>query len=98
MASNEHVDLRKIENFVRSKGYPEDIPNVKWKKANFRISKSLRALKSLMNISHTKGKEGWYLTIIENFQYDNTTLFYRNPILIYEIWIANKVTRVNALT
>ena len=25
MTSNKHVDLKKIENFVRSKYYPEDI-------------------------------------------------------------------------
>ena len=33
-----------------------------------------------------------------NFQYHNTTLSYRNPVLIYEVWIANKVSRLNALT
>ena len=32
MASNEHVDLRKIENFVRSKCHPEDTSKDKGKK------------------------------------------------------------------
>ena len=36
MASREHVDWRKIENFVRSKCYPEKISKDKGKKANFR--------------------------------------------------------------
>ena len=36
MASNKHVDLRKIENFVRSKYYPEDISKDEGKKASFR--------------------------------------------------------------
>ena len=43
-------------------------------------------------------KEDWYLTTVEHFQCHNTTLFYRNPILIYEAWIANKVSRLNALS
>ena len=50
IASNKHVDLRKIENFVRSECFPEDIPKVKGKKANRRNLKSLRALKYLMDI------------------------------------------------
>ena len=33
----------------------------------------------------------------ENFKHHNTTLFYRNPILIYDVYIANKVSRLNAL-
>ena len=49
-ASNKQVDLRKIESFVRSKCFPEDIPKVKGKKANIRTLKSLRALKYLMDI------------------------------------------------
>ena len=56
MATNKHVDLRKLENFVRSKYYPEDISN-KGKRANFRKS-CTRTLKSLMGIQNTKGKEG----------------------------------------
>ena len=36
IASNKHVDLRKIENFVRSKYYPEDISKDKEKKTNIR--------------------------------------------------------------
>ena len=43
-------------------------------------------------------KEDWYLTTVEHFQCHNTTLFYRNPILIYKAWIANKVSRLNALS
>ena len=38
IASNKHVDLRKIENFVTSKCYSEDISKDKGKKANFRKS------------------------------------------------------------
>ena len=37
-ASDKHVDLRKIENFVRSKCYLEDISKDKRKKANIRKS------------------------------------------------------------
>ena len=51
-----------------------------------------------MEIYHTKEKKGWYLTMIENFYYHNTALFYYNPILIYDVWIANKVRRLNAST
>ena len=50
IASNKHVDLRKIENFVSSKCFPKDIPKVKGMKANSRILKSLRASKYLMDI------------------------------------------------
>ena len=35
MASNERVDLTKIENIIRSKCYHEDISKDKGKKANF---------------------------------------------------------------
>ena len=38
MASNKHVDWRKIENVVRSKHYPEDISIDKGKRGNFRKS------------------------------------------------------------
>ena len=38
MASNNQADLKKIENFVRSKCYPEDISKDKEKKATFRKS------------------------------------------------------------
>ena len=38
MASNKHVDLRKMQNFVRSKYYPEDMSKDKGKKANSRKS------------------------------------------------------------
>ena len=38
MTSNKYVDLRKIENFVRIKCYPEDVSKDKGKKANFRKS------------------------------------------------------------
>ena len=36
MASNKHVSLRKIENFVRSKYCSEDISKDKGKRAHFR--------------------------------------------------------------
>ena len=38
MASNKHVDLRKIENLVRSKCFPKDISKDKGKKAHLRKS------------------------------------------------------------
>ena len=38
MANYKHVDLRKIENFVKSKCYPGDISKDKGNKANFRKS------------------------------------------------------------
>ena len=38
MASSKHADWRKIENFVRSKYYPEDISIDKGKRGNFRKS------------------------------------------------------------
>lgn len=38
MASNKHVDLKKIESFLRSKSYPQEISKDKGKKANFRKS------------------------------------------------------------
>ena len=52
IASNKHVDLRKIENFVWSKCYPEGIPKIKGKKANFRKSLSLflKMLKDLTSV------------------------------------------------
>ena len=51
-----------------------------------------------MGYQHTKEKEGWHLTMIENLKYHNTNLFYHNPILIYDVWIANKLSSLNALT
>ena len=38
MASNKHVDFKKLENFVRSECYPEDISKDKGKKVNSRKS------------------------------------------------------------
>ena len=38
MASNKHVDLRKIKQFVRSKCFPEDTSKDKGKKDNLRKS------------------------------------------------------------
>ena len=48
MASNNHVELIQIENFVRSKFHPEDIPKDRRNKANFR--NLVRTIKSLMSI------------------------------------------------
>ena len=65
MASNKPVDLRKIENFVRSKE----------KTANFR--KSCKNFKTVDEILTYKGKR-W--VIFDNDRKnlsDNTTLFYR---------------------
>ena len=84
MASNKHVDLRKIENFVRSKE----------NRTNFR--KPCKNFKIVDQHLTSKGKEGWHLTMIEKITI--ALYFTVNPILIYEIWIASKVSRLNALT
>ena len=47
MASNKHVDLRKTENFVRSKCYPENISKDKKKLTSENL---VRTLKSLLGI------------------------------------------------
>ena len=65
MASNKHVDLRKIENFVRSKYYSEDILIDKRKRGNFR--KSCKNFKIIDGDLTYKRKRGWYLTTIKNF-------------------------------
>ena len=52
--SKKHVALRKIENFVRSKCYPEDMPKVKGKRANFR--KPCKSLKIFDGCLTYKGK------------------------------------------
>ena len=65
MASNKHVELRKVENFVRSKG----------KTANFR--KPCKNFKIVDEILAYKGKR-W--VIFDNDRKNlnhNTTLFYR---------------------
>ena len=66
MTSNKHVDLKKLENFVRSNCYPED---KYWK-----IARKKADVKNL--IKDIKGKKGWYLTMIENCYYHNTSLFF----------------------
>ena len=38
MVSDKYADLRKTENFIRSKCYPEDISKDKRRRANFRKS------------------------------------------------------------
>ena len=96
MASNKHVDLRKIENFVRSKCYPEDISKDKGKKANFR--KSCKNFKIVDGYLTYKGRRR---VIFDNdgkllmTQY-HSILPYSNTYL--EVWIANKVNRLSALT
>ena len=65
MASNKHVDLRRIENFVRSKG----------KTANFQ--KAYENFKIVDEILTYKGKR-W--VIFDNYRKilnHNTTVFYR---------------------
>ena len=79
MASNKHVDLRKMV-----------------KKRELISENLVKTLKSL--IYHPKGKEGWYLTMIERIKTTIELYFTVNPIRIYEIWIASKVSRLNALT
>ena len=55
MASN-NVYLRKIENFVSCKCYPEEYRKINKKKV---ISENIvRTLKSLMGTLHIKGKKG----------------------------------------
>ena len=68
MASSKQIDLKKIENFVRSKCYTEYVSKGKGKIANFK--KSLKNFKVGI-ILHTKGKEGWYLEMKKTF---NTTI------------------------
>ena len=55
MASSKQIDLKKIENFVRSKSYTEYVSKGKGKIAN--LKKSLKNFKVGI-ILHTKGKEG----------------------------------------
>ena len=66
MASNKHADLRKTENFVRSKWYPKDIPKDKRKEANFR--KSCKNFKIVDGYLTCKGKRrviALYFTLIQ---------------------------------
>ena len=48
MTRSKYVDFGKIENFVTSKCYPEDVSKDKGKKANFR--KSCKNFKTVMGI------------------------------------------------
>ena len=48
MTRSKYVDFRKIENFVTSKCYPEDVSKDKGKKANFR--KSCKNFKTVMGM------------------------------------------------
>ena len=65
MASNKHVDLRKIENFVRNKG----------KAANFR--KPWKNFKILDKILTYKGNRCVIFDNDRKILNHNTTLFYR---------------------
>ena len=57
MASNEDVNLRKIENFARSKYHPEDISKDKGKRANFRkFCKNFKIVEWHLTY---KEKRGW---------------------------------------
>ena len=78
MSSNKQVDLRKIGNFVGSKCYPEDIPKDKGKIANFK--KSFENLKIANGHVTCKGKKK--VIPEDDKKHNNTTLFYRNPVLI----------------
>ena len=65
MANNEHVDLRKIENFVRSKG----------KTGNFQ--KPCKNFKTVDEILTYKEKRWVIFDNYRNILNHNTTLFYR---------------------
>ena len=65
MASNKHIDLRNIENFVRSKG----------KAANFR--KACENFKIVDEILTYKGKRWVIFGKDRKILNHNTTLFYR---------------------
>ena len=70
MASIEDVNLTKIENFARSKYYPEDISKDKGKRANFRkFCKNFKIVEWHLTYKEKTGRggEGWYLAIIANF-------------------------------
>ena len=56
MASNKHVHLKRIENFVRSEYYSEDISIGKRKRGNFR--KSCKNFKIVDEHLTYKGKGG----------------------------------------
>ena len=57
-----------------------------WLKINFR---------KMASNKHKRGKEGWYLAMIEKFKTTVPLNFTVNPILIYDIWISNKVSRLS---
>ena len=86
MACNKHVDLRRIENSVRSKG----------KAANSR--KTCKNFKIIDEILIDIGKR-WVISDNDKKILNHNTLYFTvNPVLIYNIWIARKVSRLNAST
>ena len=86
MACNKHVDLRRIENSVRSKG----------KADNFR--KTCKNFKIIDEILIDIGKRWVIFDNDKKILNHNTLYFTVNPVLIYNIWIARKVSRLNAST
>ena len=86
MTSNKHVDLRKIENFVRNKYCPEDISKDKGKRANFRKSFKNFIVDGYLTC---KGKSRVIFDNDRKF-FNTTTLFYRNPILITTFELQSK--------
>ena len=63
MATNKHVDLKKLENFVKVNIILKYIE----RKKELILESLAGTWKPLVGIQHTKGKEGRYLTMIENF-------------------------------
>ena len=80
MASNRHVDLGKIENFVSSENYPENILKDTGKKANFR--KSCSNFKTVDGNPTYKGKRRVKFDKRLISQYYS---IFSNPILIYDL-------------
>ena len=95
LTSSKHVDLRQIENFVRSKYFPKHLSKDKAKKANLKFCENCKIVDGHLTY---KEKRRVIFGMVENFKYHNTTQSYCNPILIYDVWISNKVSRLSALT
>ena len=81
MASNEHVDLTKIENIIRSKCYHEDISKDKGKRHVI-----FKEKRRVIFDNDRKFLMPQYHSILP---YSNTHL---------KLWIANKVSRLSALS
>ena len=96
MGNSKHVDLANIETSGID-NFNERVFSLNKKSNVFEIKnwqflgQTKQRFFFCLKISYTKRKKEWYLKIIENFWYHNTTLSYSNPILIYNVWIAKAV-------